>query len=181
MANRYHSICIISKCCCLGVLYSWVSICGIFDILLNEAVRPVEGDVDFISKYSIQISLWPLAVVVLNAKLNRPCGSHRGIHVAPSYAPVQVKYAENVSVVLFPKQILISFFHTHICPRTLWSGQFVVRTKNDTHFHLHRLIVYYYKMLKDSNEKKIKLLKEQISMVSIMHSLIQVSQFFVLQ
>ena len=52
MANRYHSICIISKCCCLGVLYSWVSICGIFDILLNEAVRPVGGDVDFISKYS---------------------------------------------------------------------------------------------------------------------------------
>lgn len=141
-------------------------------ILLNEAVRPVEEDVGFMSKCS---------VVVLNAKLNRPCGSHIGTHVAPSYAPVKLKYAENVSVVLFPKQILISFFHTHICPRTLWSDQFVVRTKNDTHFHLHRLIVYYYKMLKDSNEKKIKLLKEQISMVSMMHSLIQVSQFFVLQ
>ena len=120
-------------------------------------------------QWSIQISLWSLAVVVLNVKLNRPCGSQIGTHVDPSYAPVKVKYVENVSVVVFPKQILISFFHTHICPRTQWSGQFVVRTKNDTHFHLHRLIVYYYKMLKDSNEKKIKLLKEQISMVSIMH------------
>ena len=57
----------------------------------------------------------------------------------------------------------------------------VCGTKNDTHFYLHRLIVYYYKMLKDSNEKKIKLLKEQISMVSNMHSIIQVPQFFVLQ
>lgn len=30
----------------------------------------------------------------------------------------------------------------------------------------YRVIVYYHKMLKDSNEKKIKLLKEQISLVS---------------
>lgn len=31
---------------------------------------------------------------------------------------------------------------------------------------IHRIVVYYQKMLKDSNEKKIKLLKEQIAMVS---------------
>ena len=31
---------------------------------------------------------------------------------------------------------------------------------------MYRVIVYYHKMLKDSNEKKIKLLKEQISLVS---------------
>lgn len=30
-----------------------------------------------------------------------------------------------------------------------------------------RIIVYYYKMLKDSNEKKIKLLKDQISLVRV--------------
>ena len=30
-----------------------------------------------------------------------------------------------------------------------------------------RIIVYYHKMLKDSNEKKIKLLKEQISLVCV--------------
>ena len=35
--------------------------------------------------------------------------------------------------------------------------------------YIYRIIVYYHKMLKDSNEKKIKLLKEQISLVSIIN------------
>ena len=33
-------------------------------------------------------------------------------------------------------------------------------------YFYHRIVVYYYKMLKDSNEKKIKLLKLQIAIVS---------------
>lgn len=139
----------------------------------------MQGDVGFVSKcsgtFKSYFDHW-LYIVALNAKVNCPCGPCMATHVAPFLCSCQSKIVCRKCLCSCFSKASTDFFLSYTALSENLVVSSICSNKNNTRFHLHRLIVYYYKMLKDSNEKKIKLLKEQISMVRNMHSLIHLLQ-----